>query len=513
MKPSLLTSILRRSTIKSSEKYREPQSRWFIRLKQRLTIFVSIVAVGYAVYWLQTRPSTTSDELATQVEEFDPSTRLAAKEKLSTADLIYIASNMDIDYDAPLPVLLDKIKDRMEIADKLLVKTSDELAQKEGTLYRIEALQNLSKLNRSNSMGFTTIDDQLFELCTANLNHLDPEVSKTAAGALMITAFDEYTFEPTSANLKNALSKCNQVASQLKNDDEIARAIFIYAAFKKKNEITVDDSVEFFQIIINHYLNSTNVDAKSAAENAYREIVFGHQSGDSKSANLLIAGIRDRFRQKRRSAEKELSTRIRYALNPQLFDSDALLQVMNFLEIFASIDKIEPAQNLAEEVAIFLSDLEDPELVNTGNKKIDDLQVRLDQFGKTMDLSDLEPVGEVDNDWLKPRLSLLIYWNTFDDRSQKLLRALNKLRMNQLVQCIVVCMDQDDESLKMITKLTEAMSGFTFVKLPDANPDFLDRFPVPQIPFLVLLDESQQVIGINPDFRGLGERIETLLQN
>ena len=135
MKPSLLTSILRRSTIKSSEKYREPQSRWFIRLKQRLTIFVSIVAVGYAVYWLQTRPSTTSDELATQVEEFDPSTRLAAKEKLSTADLIYIASNMDIDYDAPLPVLLDKIKDRMEIADKLLVKTSDELAQKEGTLY------------------------------------------------------------------------------------------------------------------------------------------------------------------------------------------------------------------------------------------------------------------------------------------------------------------------------------------------------------------------------------------
>ena len=514
MKPSIQTTILRRTKIQRPEEFGKRQSPKFRRLKQRTIILTLLVLVCIVVYWLQTRPQTpvkAATKTTNAPEKIDASSVLSHRDNLTTEDLIYVASTMDNDPDAPLPVIMEHYKNRLEIADQLLAKSNDELAQKEGTLYRIEALQNLSKLNRTHQMGYSTLDQQLYELCAANLSHIDPEISKISAAAIMVTSFDEFTYEPTSANMKNAISKCNQVASQLNQDDEIARAIYTYARFKKKSDITVDDSVEFFKVVMDHYLKSSNAEARTTAEKAYREITFGDHSGEPKFANLLIAGIRDRFRQQRRSAESELTNRIRYSLNKKLFDEKSLLQVMNFLEILATTDRIDSAVSLAEEVRTFTSDLNE-NLSQEADQKIADLRTRLSQFNQPFRLDGLTPINDSETEWFKPRKSLLVYWTASNVRSQKLLKALNSLSVDQVLQCVVICPDTDEQAIQMAAKLDKEMPGFKFVRAADEESKFLKRFPVPQLPFMLLLNEAQEIVGINPDFRDLGKRIESLLK-
>lgn len=511
MKPSLFVS-LRRRTPKKDPKFRRRQTGWIYRLKQRALIFGMLGIVGFAIFWLQSwAKSSNAETTQTQLEEL-ATEKVLQRENLSTRDLIYKASTMQLDPDAPLPVIMEYIKNRMEIADELLAQPDDEVAQKEGTLYRIEALQNLSKLNRTHSMGYSTVDKQLYELCSANLSHRDAEVSKIAAAAIMISSLDEFSFEPTSANLTNALSKCDQVASQLGEDIEIARAIFTYAKMKKRSEVTVDDSVEFFNVVIRHYLKSKNDDVKKYALRSFNEILFGDESAEKKFAGLLIAGIKDRFRQKRRSVEKELNNRIRYAMRSELFDVSALNQIANLLEVYPSVDRVDMAQQIIEEVEDFYLTIEDPDLKSVAIKQLENFQTRIDQMGQTMDFNGLLPLQNATDDWLADRLTLAIYWSADDSRSAQLLRALKNLSFHRVAQCVVICIDPELEFQQQALKLAKEMDGFTFVapRSFDGDDSFLAKMPVPGVPYLVLLDDQHQVISLNPDLRSLGKKLQDM---
>ncbi len=512
MKPSLLVSILRR-TKNNEEKFREIQAGWFFRLKQRMWLVGSILLVGYAVYWIQTMPAAAEPDTTQQIKKVETGKILDKRNDLSTSDLILMASEMEFDSDAPLPVIMEFLKNRLEIADQLLAKTDDEFAQKEGTLFRIEAMQTLSKLNRTHAMGYSTLDQQLYELCSANLSHRNSEVAKVAAAAIMFTSFDEFTYEPTSANLNNALSKCNQIASQLGDDVEIARAIYVYGTFKKRSLVTVDDSTEFFNVVIKHFRESANPEAKSYADSAYKEIVFGSDSADEKSAVLLTEGIKDRIRQKRRSADNELNRRIRYGLRTDFFDERALNQIMRLMEIFPTVGRIEAGSEMAADVAEFVANLPDEQLKTSAERKINDFQARMGRFEKTLAWDDFATVANSEQDWLRLENTLVLFWAATDKRSEGYLRTLDNLGIQRVLQCIVVVASHDDASIQLARKLDKEMPGFTFVTANKSSgiQSPVD-FPVSELPYLLLLNDQLQVSSMNPDLRQLGPTIKQLLQ-
>ena len=511
MKPSLQTSLLRRNQGKQ-QKFRKERS-WFKRLKQRVLIFLLVVGAGYTVFWLQTRkPFKQPDkDSAEQVKQFDAAAILAHKDDLPTKDLISLAGKMDLDTNAPLPVQIEWIENRMEVSDQLLAKPNDEVASKEGTLYRLEALQLLSNLNRKFELGNDTVEAQLYELCEANLSHSDPEVSKIAAVAIMMTSMHQFSNEPTGVNLKDAIAKCNQIASQLNDDHEIALAVFKYARLMKRANSMVDDSVQFFRVVIEQYLHSENAKAKGVAHNAFRELLFGDSSGEPKFASLLIAGISDRFRSKRETVESELENRIQFTLLKELADENMVSQQLEMLEVLFANQRIAKALSLSEILKQFYATVDNEDLVALANSTFEDFQKRIGAFGKYLDVGQLEFVAKTDvSKGRKP--TLLVFWSPENQRANRLLNVLKNLSADEIAQCIVVACDvPDDEQVK---KLAKEIPNFKFTIVDSKSSIGLPLiFPVPKVPYLVLLDRDWNVAGINPHPRDIGERILNLIEN
>ncbi len=519
MIPSLRTFWLRMKKDKVPKfKERVPTKRF--RLIQRGVILLCLVGVAYSVFWIQTTDWSLwedKDDVASLLETFDADLVLEHKEGevLETRDLIYLAGKMERDINAPLPVQMHWVEQRSEIANKLLVKPDDELAQKEGTLYRMEALQLLSNLNRKYRLGNKAIDIQLQELCAANLNHQDPDVAKIAAVSIMMTSIHQFSTVPTQANRKEALDYCRQVASQLVDDDEIAAAIYKYARLMKKSDSMVDDSVHFFNVVIDEFLDSKNAKARGIAELSFNEILFGDESADPKFAKLLIVGIKDRMRQNRLTADGELTNRIRFALRPKLLYPEAIEQISSLLEVFIAMNKIPDARELiADTQAFFLGlDESDAQLTSVANRFLNDLKVRVGKYNKQFDLSGLTTVASQQHTF-KNRMTLVTYWSASDSRSTKLLNSLTNLSYSQLLQCIIVLTDPGEEAILVAEKLSKEIPGFHFA-IADSNTRsgkrFVDEFPVPSLPYMVLLDDTLRVVAINPDVRDLGQKINTLI--
>ncbi|MEM9412770.1 MAG: hypothetical protein AAGA30_16785, partial [Planctomycetota bacterium] len=262
MQESIFVTLIRRIKNKE-EKFGRRQNRRRRRIKIVILTVLVLGGVGYLIYWLQTaNPFYRTQEVAiSESDDISPSVVLADGEELSTKDLLYLATKMDLDPNAPLPVQMEWVENRIEISKQLIAKSDDAVAQKEGILYRMEALQMLSNLNRKYKLDNNVVDTQLFEFCRANLSHGDPEVSKIAAVSIMMTTLHRFSSEPNAANRKDALEKCRQISSQLSGDQEIANAIFKFAKLISRSDLMVDDSVEFFKVVIDEYSASRSPEA------------------------------------------------------------------------------------------------------------------------------------------------------------------------------------------------------------------------------------------------------------
>lgn len=517
MIPSLRAIKLRKKKRKREKFKRRVSSRWY-KFRQRATIFLCVLCAGAAVYWTQTGDFSffkNDDVPLSEVEEFSASAVLAQKDDISTRDLLYLAEKMERDLSSPLPVQMNWVEERIEISNRLLSKPDDELAQKEGTLYRIEALQLLSNLNRKFQLGRDSVDDQLTELCAANLNHSDPEISKIAAVAVMMTSIHQFATEPNKSNQREALKRCTQVCSQLNDDVEIAVAIYRYARLMKRSNLMVDDSVEFFNVIIEQFADSSNKKAQGFALGAYNEILFGDESAESKFSNLLASGIKDRFRQKRRTVGRELTSRIQYSLRAEMLSSAAIDQIVNLLEVLVSIDNIAEVRELLAETQQYFASLDGKyaTLATEAKSKLDAMEQRVGLHQRQFVLDGLEQFGAESSDFEK-RLSLVLYWDPQDTKSTRMLTSITNLSYQEIVQCIVVLTRNDEESLLIAEKLAKEIPGFKFTQADVESAvgrEFESQFPIPFSPYLVLLNEQHQIVAINPEFRDLGRQIQTLL--
>ncbi len=510
-RPTLLVSVLRRKP-QDQPKFGKRQRSFWYKTKQRVFILLLMGAVGYLVFWLQTRkPTTQNAESIATVEAVDASAVLDHRDELSTTDLIYLAREMDLNPDAALPVQMQWIDDRIDISNQLLEKSDEELAQKEGTLYRMEALQLLSNLNRKYKLGESTVDAQLYELCESNLNHNDPEVSKIAAVVVMMSALHQFSTDPSLINLQDALNKCEQITSQLNEDHEIALAIFKYAKLMQRSDVMIDDSVEFYKVIVDQYLDSKSEKASVIATNAFREILYGDQSGEKQFSALLMAGIKDRFRQNRKSIESEITNRIVYSLNEELLDEQGVQQIVTLLEILLTKDRINLASDISDQVHKFLSS-------GAGSKiegavaKLDDYKKRLSLYQSEFSLDGVMHVGgaEIEN---SEQPILLVYWLPSDALSTRLLNSLKRLSVGNVVQCIVISENLSEDELAQTKLLAKSIPEFSFTNVDlnsELGAEFRAQFPVPRLPYLVLLDSQRQVMGINLDVRDLGKKLQTI---
>lgn len=466
-----------------------------------LLLAVAAVAAFGLIYWSQRTPAGTAGlEKTDRLSESEQDALLEKKEELTTNQLIALAAGLKVSANAPLPVQMKWINDKKEISKLLLGKTNDEIAQKEGVLYRLEALQRYAYINRKYGLGDATVDAELNELSLANLDHGHPEIAKIAAVTLMLTDLQKFVNQPNPETRRESLQTCRDTVARLPDDEEVAAALFVYARVMKSTPRVVSDSIEFFQLVVDAYLGSENAVASRLAKESYFEIIFGDQTADKRSANLLIVGIQNRFREQDPAVEQEVSRRIRYALNDELLDQQAVEQIFRLLELLLSNGKIESAAQLKDELVAYFSTATDPELASTSLAWLGGLETRLRWFEEPLDFAEFAMIGSGQPFQRDTRGGIFVFWSPEDQPLMRMVSALSGEPSLRDLQLVAVCDQPEPGDREFLEKFAAEMEDLSFVTFSGGN----DRFPIPRLPYLLLVDARNNLIAANPDFQDLG---------
>ena len=482
------------------------------RLYLRIGLSVCLILTFVGIY-VFIRPDP---ELPMQFAEGATQQEILLEELLrsgTTQELVKRASELKVTSGLALPLRMERIRKRMRIAESLLKKRDDALAQKNGMMLKIEGLHQIAKLSDSQLLGIKDAAEELNALVTECLNSPDPEIAKIARVSVMVNTVQDFLDDDTDAHRVNALNHCRQLAEELPEDREIATAIFQIAKVMKSSQGYTTHSVDFFDVVYKVYIGSKILLTKQIALRSYDEIVFG----DDKLAELKESVIMHRD-----NAAQDLSKRMEYGLNKFELGADEVAQLFSMLIVLIQSSEMELALTNVQQFSNFLK--QNPENANRDEiqKLLSDAKKQIASFGKPLSRDALISLdGQL---LIEPptgtRARLLVFWSPNNMNSRKTLVDLDRLppKLRELTQIIAVYeIDQQnmEQEMTLVNEMADQLPQVKFATIDadsDAGKAFKDRFPITQFPFLILLDRENVVCAVNPSMLTIRSQLRNILE-
>jgi hypothetical protein len=85
----------------------------------------------------------------------------------------------------------------------------------------------------------------------------------------------------------------------------------------------------------------------------------------------------------------------------------------------------------------------------------------------------------------------------------RLLSALAAQTSLREMQIVAVCEEQNDDERELLEKFAAEMTNLTFVTYSGNS----ERFPIPELPYLLMIDKDNNLIVVNPRFIDLGSYV------
>ena len=166
---------------------------------------------------------------------------------------------------------------------------------------------------------------------------------------------------------------------------------------------------------------------------------------------------------------------------------------------------------LANSISQFIDQNQNSEIAVSMSKPLKDLQLRIGQIDNVMDLSGLTAISSGENfDPIDGKVRLLVFWSPDQPSSVRFISSLYGQSWKQDIEVVAICAKSSVSDNQLLEKFAREMAGFEFVELEPDQP--LATYPVPRLPYLLLLDKNGRLTATNPDPRDLNQQIQDLLE-
>ncbi len=402
--------------------------------------------------------------------------------------------------DGALAVKLDAIDKRLKIADRLLSMTSDPDAYRYGLKSKVSVLALWYTLDRANHLGDDSIRPELVEYVKKAVADEDPSVQLEGHVSMALVLTHDYLKVPDAGPeaFDRLLEHYQAALDRAKNDAEKAHNLYTIAVLTRRAD-KVPESVELFRRVHEAFKDSPSPVIQKVAENAYDQYVFTEYD-----LAPLILKIQDGDRQ----AMEDFRQRIEKMVEDRKLTDKGFERLFSMLEAIMQTGQVDEALALMKFIRDKIPAAATVENREKTEQKVEQMIRRAEMFGQVMDLKGLVDVEgrPIDPSTFEGHATVLLYWAPENDyavrRLGELFNFANAYRGKPIRFVAVYPEYQTDEEVdKDIREFAKQATGLTFVKAPASDElgrAFLKQFPIPFVPYILVLDANQQLRGINP---------------
>ncbi len=444
----------------------------------------------YLNYRNQQKPESDPKELRIKPDSFEDILRNG-----SSARLINEHNLIEADPGSQLPVVMDGYRKRLKLANRLLEFKDDHQAVNFGTIAKIKALSRWDLLNVGNDIVDPDVRNQLVELTKANLENENPEVRNTAQMCDTVMALYDYAKSPADHDFKAVKEKINEFVGLAANDMEAASVLYHSAELLDFNNFK-EESSAIFELLSDAFAASEIEAIRQMAVTARKSYV---------AIEYDLNEIPDNLDVDRQGTLAVIRNKITIILEKGNMQAEEVETVIRLIELLMGRNEIDEVRVQLPKLAEPLAALQrDP---NNVREKYQAMMAEAAAYGKPLDFSGLRTHTDqpIDIASMDKSIRLIVYWSPENPGSFRRLTGLTRndqIFHQHSIELMVIYLDAGSAPANLEFKtLADEFQDVKFYRAPlneNEGKEFMSRFPITGKPFLILLDEENNIRSINP---------------
>ncbi len=404
----------------------------------------------------------------------------------------------------PIPNLLNRLKQKKQIGQRLEELHEDELSYLYGLREQLDSLILLDTLNLSLSLNDKNIRSELFETATRLVDHEDIKIARSAQLGLSVSALRDYMQNPSDENYQEFEQRVAANEENLMIDLPSVRGlqqiVILVDASERK------DHVKQFKLLVGNILKkSSTLEIWSVGAGIHDQMILGNIDFREMNRQILSGD---------ETAIKELGEIVD---NIDASDNNVsavpIAKVISLVESLQQIGKFELEKKYID---ILRQTSLETEFVQNENLVADtlrDYEKRKALINQTFDLSGSRFDGSpIELEELQGKIVVILFYSASSSDSGDYLNRIVDLQYlsSQGVKWII-CSAENEPNENLQKSIATANPKFIVVSKQSA-PNYLEQCPISKVPFVLIIDRDQKVIDVNVYVDQLRIKLEKLLR-
>ena len=402
-------------------------------------------------------------------------------------------------FDATQAASPEEFQSRIELADQLIGFTKEVEAVDRGAELKLRTLTTLNSIALERQNIQTESLDLLEATSRQFINSRNKKVSNYAKLGLTLIRVGRYLESPDKAYFPEILDQFKLVSS-FATDDIVSAKNLLRVADAFSSSSFSDEAAQFYRAV--------NV-ACSASHNEEIAAIGGEARSRVSGSDSVLEELNQILAEAKESKKFPLQiVRNKIAENTRedTVSGGKLESILDFCEQLLQQDAVPPARKILDDIASSIY------LISAGierdsiKKRYDNIQTIVKHFGEAFEFEGLYSVEgrPISQSSLQRKPKLVLFWSPENAKSIKLINRLSDSYL-QFVQrkiqvvAIATITDNVDDRNKILdmSNQTRGIEFLTLVKGDSESQAFSSRYPIPKVPFWMLLDQNDRIRGFN----------------
>lgn len=482
------------STPDSDNEYRDFSG---VILKSLVFAFLvaTIAIVGFFI-WFRPTFTKTDSETRPIVNDFNTLIRDGTPRQMRQfSNELILSLNVQ-----SLPVVIERLGQRVEIADRILELTSDAELREFATTSRLESLMWLHELNLKNNLASDKIRNSLLESATRNLDNENPKIRRKAH--LMLSVFRVTEFIADSSTFDSCRERLSTSTEVLAGDLESAKAVAKLVKFVGESKDS--EKANMLQRIIADRLHSSpDAEVRQLGASAYDEIIQSKHNFSNLIGDLVLRTANIEPRIERYLTDVETTAGL---------SSRVYRNVIQLVEALYQQQKTELAQNVLKRIEATIKKISDAEKREAAQKAVAEHLQRRSRLGKPFPITGKDVLGrDIQPADYQDKVTAVLFYSTELQPSLTYLSAFEEFKYLFADGARFVGVSIDKKPKKDIESLAVRYPHIVWIAGESAQA-YVNEFPLTHLPYLILVDKHGNLAEINVGLHDLRKTIMAYLE-
>lgn len=391
----------------------------------------------------------------------------------------------------------DQYQTRIELADQLIGLNKETTAVDQGATIKLKTLTRWMTENLLQSNTDPEIQNQLEATSRQFINSRNKQVSHYAKLGVTLIRASNYLESPEPSYFREIVARFQSVAN-LSKDDVIAASTLMDIAkiFEERGFET--ESSDFYQAVNYACSNSHDqVIAQIGLEAKSKLASFDSLADDLK---MMLDGVKN----SKDFPLEAIRKKIKDNTSKENINAARMTSILDFVEFLLHQNAIPQIKLIMDDLSDVIDEVAEGIQRDTIKSRYDDISTLVTQFGQTFNFDGLysaegRPISQAS---LQQKAKFVVFWSPDNSKSFDLVKQLsrNHLEFKQRnIQVIAIANVSDDAAERnKILELSNETKGIDFLTLAKGNSQsqaMFSRYPIPGIPYWILLDPDDKIRG------------------